>query len=85
MHQSIHLGVSPRGSLALMRACQAYALLKGRSYVTPDDVQYLMPFVFGHRITLHPGASYEGITVEEIIESILLKVEVPVDKVPLHE
>lgn len=79
----VYLGVSPRGSLALMKACQAYALLQGRAYVTPDDVQYLMPFVFGHRMMLRPEAKYEGVTPEEMIDRILTKVHVPVDKVAL--
>lgn len=79
----VSLGVSPRGSLALMKSCQAYALLRGRVYVTPDDVQYLMPFVFGHRMILHSEARYEGVMPEEIIERILAKVHVPVDKVSL--
>ncbi|AOV06750.1 AAA family ATPase [Sporosarcina ureilytica] len=79
----VHLGVSPRGSVALMKACQAYAVLRGRNYVVPDDVQYLVPFVFGHRMILRPEAKYEGITTEEIIERILTKVPVPIDKVTL--
>ncbi len=80
---SVYLGVSPRGSLALMKVCQAYALLNGRAYVVPDDVQYLLPFVFGHRMILHPEAKYEGITTEEVIERILIKVPVPVEQVSL--
>ena len=77
----VYLGVSPRGSLSLMKACQAYALLLGRMYVTPDDVQYLAPFVFGHRMILKPEAKYEGIEADEIVERILAKVSVPFDKV----
>lgn len=77
----VYLGVSPRGSLALMKSCQAYALLKGRTFVTPDDVKYLAPFVFGHRIILKPEAKYEGITTTEIIERILARVSVPIDRV----
>ena len=79
----VYLGVSPRGSLALMKSCQAYAMTKGRTYVTPDDVQYLVPFVFGHRMILRPEATYEGISIEEIIERVLAKVPVPIDKVIL--
>lgn len=79
----VYLGVSPRGSLALMKAGQAFAMLKGRTYVTPDDVQYLAPFVFGHRMILRPEAKYEGISTEEIIERILTKVPVPVERVKL--
>jgi MoxR-like ATPase len=77
----VYLGVSPRGSLSLMKACQAYAFLVGRTYVTPDDVQYLAPFVFGHRMILKPEAKYEGIEADEIVERILTKVSVPFDKV----
>ncbi|MBD7985046.1 MoxR family ATPase [Sporosarcina sp. Sa2YVA2] len=77
----VYLGVSPRGSLALMKSCQAYALIKGRTFVTPDDVKYLAPFVFGHRIILKPEAKYEGITTTEIVERILAKVSVPIDRV----
>ncbi|MEK5037013.1 AAA family ATPase [Sporosarcina sp. FSL K6-3457] len=80
-HPYVYLGVSPRGSLALMKACQAYALLRGRAYVTPDDVQYLSPFVFGHRMILRPEAKYEGISTKEIVDRILTKVRVPVNKV----
>ncbi|WP_343035095.1 MoxR family ATPase [Sporosarcina jiandibaonis] len=79
----VYLGVSPRGSLSLMKACQAYALLVGRMYVTPDDVQYLAPFVFGHRMILKPEAKYEGIESDEIIERILAKVSVPFDQVSI--
>ncbi|MDJ0331418.1 MoxR family ATPase [Planococcus sp. S3-L1] len=76
----VYLGVSPRGSIALMKASQAYALLKGRDYVTPDDVQYLAKFVFGHRIMLRSEARYDGITAEEITERILAKTHVPVQR-----
>ena len=49
-HPYVYLGASPRGSIALMKAAQAYTLLKGRTFVTPDDIQYLAPFVFSHRL-----------------------------------
>lgn len=73
----VYLGVSPRASIALMKASQAYALMKGRSYVTPDDVQYLAPYVFSHRLMLKPDARYDGVTAEEIVERIIAKVPVP--------
>ena len=73
----VYLGVSPRASIALMKASQAYAFIKGRSYVTPDDVQYLAPFVFSHRLMLKPDARYDGVTAGEIIERIIAKVPVP--------
>jgi MoxR-like ATPase len=76
----IYLGASPRGSLALMKASQALAMLKGRDYVTPDDVQYLAPFVFSHRMILRSEARYDGITPEEIVERILTKTNVPIKR-----
>jgi len=76
----IYLGVSPRGSLALMKASQALAMLRGRDFVTPDDVQYLAPFVFSHRMILRSEARYDGITTEEIIERILTKTNVPIKR-----
>ncbi|AYC30322.1 AAA family ATPase [Paenisporosarcina cavernae] len=76
----VYLGVSPRGSLALMRAAQSYAMLQGRDFVTPDDVQYLVKYVFGHRIILRAEAKYDGITVEEIIARIVAKTTVPIKR-----
>ncbi|EPD50106.1 hypothetical protein HMPREF1210_02954 [Paenisporosarcina sp. HGH0030] len=76
----IYLGVSPRGSLALMKASQAFAMLKGRDFVTPDDIQYLAPFVFSHRMILRSEARYDGITPEEIVERILAKTNVPIKR-----
>lgn len=76
----VYLGVSPRGSLALMKASQAYAMLKGRDFVIPDDIQYLAPFVFSHRMILRSEARYDGITPEEIVERILAKTNVPIKR-----
>lgn len=76
----VYLGVSPRGSLSLMKASQAYAMLKGRDFVTPDDIQYLAPFVFSHRMILRSEARYDGITPEEIVERILAKTNVPIKR-----
>lgn len=77
-HASVYLGVSPRGSLGLMKACQAFALIRGRDYVTPDDVQYLLPYAFSHRIILHPEAEYGGSTVDTVLVDVLAKVRVPI-------
>ncbi|MFB1083382.1 AAA family ATPase [Jeotgalibacillus sp. JSM ZJ347] len=79
-HANVYLGVSPRGSIALMKASQAYAMLHGRDYVLPDDVQFLVPFVFGHRMILKSEARYEGIEPEEVIERILARTRVPVHR-----
>ncbi|PIC64812.1 AAA family ATPase [Sporosarcina sp. P13] len=77
-HESVSLGVSPRGSLALMKACQAYAFIQERSFVLPDDVQYLAPYAFSHRLILRPQAKYEGAKPEEIVRQILHRLEVPI-------
>jgi MoxR-like ATPase len=77
-HSRVYLGVSPRASVALMKASQAYAFMQGRDFVKPDDVKYLAPFVFGHRLILAPEARYEGVTPEQIISQIIQQTFVPV-------
>ena len=76
----VYLGASPRASIALMRAAQAYALMKGRDYATPDDVQYLAPFVSAHRIILKPEARYEGMATQTILKDIIKRTPVPVER-----
>ena len=76
----IYLGVSPRASIALMRASQGLAMLQGRDYVTPDDIQYLMPYVFGHRVILRPEARYDGISSEEVLARIVKRTPVPIKR-----
>ena len=73
----LKLGVSPRGSLMLFRACQAAALVAGRDYVLPDDVQRLAPHVLPHRIILTSKAKYGGVSTKEIVAEILGRVKVP--------
>ncbi|MGG1678915.1 AAA family ATPase [Neobacillus sp. NRS-1170] len=77
-NNSIELGVSPRGTLALMRASQGKALLNGRTYVTPLDVKQVAPFVLGHRIYLSIEGSLTK-TPETIIADILDSTPVPVE------
>ncbi|NSL53331.1 AAA family ATPase [Calidifontibacillus erzurumensis] len=76
-HPLIYLGVSPRGSIALMKAAKSYAFICGRDFVIPDDVKYLTPFVFGHRIILNAEANYKGMTAEELVADIMNLVHVP--------
>jgi MoxR-like ATPase len=71
------LGVSPRGSLALMRACQAYAALKGRDYVLPDDVKTLAEPVLSHRIITRNFSSTRDELAQQIIRLVLEEVPVP--------
>jgi MoxR-like ATPase len=76
----VYLGASPRGSIALMKAAQAYAFMNGREYVLPDDIQYLAPFVFSHRIILKSEAKYDGISAEDLVQTLLTKIPVPVQR-----
>lgn len=76
-HDKIKLGASPRGSKGLVSLAQAHALLRGRSYVSPDDIKYLAPYVLAHRISLKHEAKMEGLTPENVISSILDSVAVP--------
>ena len=73
-----YLGVSPRGSIALMKAAKAFAYIYGRDYVLPDDVKYLAPYVLAHRLIMTSEGKYNGQTGEEIIESILKSTHIPV-------
>ncbi|WML50154.1 MoxR family ATPase [Neobacillus sp. PS3-34] len=79
-HGSVYLGASPRGSIALMKAAQAYAFMKGRDFVLPDDIQYLAPFVFAHRLILKSEAKFEGIFAEEVINRVMARIPVPVQR-----
>lgn len=74
---SLYLGASPRASLAIMRASKANAGLKGRDFVTPDDIIEMAAPVMRHRIILTPEKEMEGLTPDELIESIISKIEVP--------
>ncbi|MBB6447655.1 AAA family ATPase [Bacillus benzoevorans] len=80
-HSSIYLGVSPRGSIALMKAAQAKAFIAGRDFVLPDDIQSLVRPVFTHRIVLNPEAKFASISVDEIIEHMMELVSVPIQRV----
>ena len=79
-HESLTLGVSPRGAQALYRASQAMALVDGREYVTPDDVKRLAVPVFSHRVALSTrvaAAQRTAVAAERIVEEILTLTEVP--------
>ncbi|MEP6870870.1 MAG: MoxR family ATPase [Anaerolineaceae bacterium] len=76
-HESVYLGASPRGSLALFRTSQAKALLESRDFVTPDDVKELALVALGHRIILSPGAKVKGVTVGDVVANCLARVPVP--------
>ncbi len=76
-HINIYLGASPRGSLALFRASQALAAMRGRGYVIPDDVKLLTKPTLAHRIIVTPAARVRAITSTAILDEILQSVPVP--------
>jgi MoxR-like ATPase len=76
-HAKLYLGGSPRASLSMMKASKAFAAIRGRDFVIPDDVQFVAPHVLNHRLILTPEAEMEGIGPEDIIEEIIADVEVP--------
>jgi MoxR-like ATPase len=73
----LFLGASPRASVTLLNTSKALATLRGRDFVTPDDVVHLAPAVLRHRIQLTPEKEMEGATPEDIIEQIIKDIEVP--------
>jgi MoxR-like ATPase len=76
-HDSVYLGASPRGSLALYRASQALALLDGRDFVSPDDVKELAYPTLGHRLILSPSARVKDVSAVDIVAGCLQRVPVP--------
>ncbi len=76
--ESVVLGSSPRGGLNLYRASKAWAFIRGRDYVLPDDIQLMAPLVLPHRIMISQDAKMKGVTAEDIISDAVSKVQVPV-------
>jgi MoxR-like ATPase len=74
----LELGVSPRGTLMWSRTAQASALVQGRGYVLPDDIQRVAPAVLAHRILLTSRSRYEGLSKRDVIAEVLSEVRVPV-------
>lgn len=79
IHPDIEIGISTRALLAFMRAAQARAYLNERSYVKPDDIQILAPYIFEHRLILTLEGSIKNAR-QQIIQNILKEVEVPVEQ-----
>ncbi|MFO7273270.1 MAG: MoxR family ATPase [Bacillota bacterium] len=80
--EGIELGVSPRGALALQRASQALAAIRGRDYVLPDDVQYLARPVLGHRLIPSAQLRLRGRGAAEVLDAILAATPVPAEPLP---
>ena len=77
-HADVELGASPRASIGLYRCSQALAAIRGREYVTPDDIKGLAPFALAHRVILRPQARLRERDADSVIEDILAQVPVPV-------
>ena len=72
-HPDLALGVSPRGSLALFKAAQAFAAVRGRDHVRPDDIKYLVQVTLAHRLIVKPDAELRGRSASSILDEILEK------------
>lgn len=73
----LYLGASPRASIALLMASKAFAAIRGRDFVTPDDIKFAAPAVLRHRIVVAPEKEMEGLTADEIIRQIIEGIEIP--------
>lgn len=78
-HLEVQLGASPRASLALYQSSQAWAAIKGREYVLPDDVKLMSPHVLTHRLIMSPQAQLRGREPSQLIEEIVDAIAVPVE------
>ena len=74
---SLYLGASPRASIAILNAAKAGACLRGRDFVSPDDIKYVCAPVLRHRIVLTPEKEMEGITCDTVIQQLVDKIEIP--------
>jgi MoxR-like ATPase len=78
-HPEIDLGASPRATLALFHASQAWAGIHGRDYVIPDDIKFLAPFVLTHRLMIAPQAQLRGRQTADLVSDIVASLPVPIE------
>ena len=76
-HAKVYLGASPRASLALLSTAKVTAVMAGRDFIIPDDIQFVAPHVLNHRMILTPDAEMEGVTSFIVISDIIKTLEVP--------
>jgi len=76
-HSDIYVGSSPRGSQAILKASRAYAAMKGRDYVTPDDIKFVVPPTIAHRVILRPEAKIRGVKPQAIMAEVMKQAPVP--------
>jgi MoxR-like ATPase len=76
-HKSIYLGASPRASIGILGASKAIAAMRGRDFITPEDIIYTAPAVLRHRLVLTPEKEMEGAAADDVIVEIIRSIEVP--------
>jgi MoxR-like ATPase len=76
-HKSIYLGASPRASIGILNGSKAIAAMRGRDFITPEDVIYTTPAVLRHRLVLTPEKEMEGASADVVIDEIIRSIEVP--------
>jgi MoxR-like ATPase len=76
-HKSVYLGASPRASIGILNGAKAIAAMRGRDFVTPEDIIYVSPAVLRHRIALTPEKEMEGASTDDVIKQIIQSIEVP--------
>jgi len=74
---SLYLGASPRASLSIVRAAKSFAAIRGRDFITPEDIIDVVPHVLRHRIILTPEKEMEGVTPDDLIQQIIKSIEIP--------
>jgi MoxR-like ATPase len=76
-NNALYLGASPRASLAVINSAKALAAIRGRDFVTPEDIIWVAPAVLRHRIVLMPDKEMEGVSTNEVVKQIIQKIEIP--------
>lgn len=75
--RSLYLGASPRASIAMLQIAKAYSVIRGRTFVIPEDILLAAPAVLRHRIGLTPEREMEGATTDDVIKEIIARMEIP--------
>jgi MoxR-like ATPase len=76
-HPDVYVGSSPRGTQAMLKGARAYAAMKGRTFVTPDDIKHLAPHILAHRLILKPEARIRGVKATTVLADVLRAAPVP--------
>jgi MoxR-like ATPase len=76
-HKSIYLGASPRASIGVLNGAKAIAAMRGRDFVTPEDIIFIVPHVLRHRIVLSPEKEMEGAQTDDVIAQLIQSIDVP--------